>query len=126
MSNKVAPAAYIAPFTFSNDIELLDVVMSLFSRSVLKKEISYKEKVVLREYMINGYSSNTKKAIRLSLNIKETNLNTLNCTLQKKGFLKPHPTNQRLKLLNDDLLKIRDMFLGNAERKMFIVEFVKK
>lgn len=126
MSNKVAPAAYIAPFTFSNDIELLDVVMSLFSRSVLKKEISYKEKVVLREYMINGYSSNTKKAIRLSLNIKETNLNTLNCTLQKKGFLKPHPTNQRLKLLNDDLLKIRDMFLGNAERKMFIVEFIKK
>lgn len=126
MSNKVAPAAYIAPFTFSNDIELLDVVMSLFSRSVLKKEISYKEKVVLREYIINGYSSNTKKAIRLSLNIKETNLNTLNCTLQKKGFLKPHPTNQRLKLLNDDLLKIRDMFLGNAERKMFIVEFIKK
>jgi len=124
--SKKAPAAYIAPFEFSNDIELLDVVMSLFSRSVLKKEISYKEKVVLREYMINGYSANTKKAIRLSLNIKETNLNTLNCTLQKKGFLKPHPTNQRLKLLNDDLIKIRDMFLGEAERKMFIVEFVKK
>ncbi len=126
MTNKKAPAAYIAPFDFTNDIELLDVVMSLFSRSVLKKEISYKEKIVLREYMINGYSSNTKKAIRLSLNIKETNLNTLNCTLQKKGFLKPHPTNQRLKLLNDDLLKIRDMFLGDASRKMFVVEFRKK
>jgi hypothetical protein len=125
MSSK-APAAYIAPFEFSNDIELLDVVMSLFSRSVLKKEISYKEKVVLREYMINGYSPNTKKAIRLSLDIKETNLNTLNCTLQKKGFLRPHPTNQRLKLLNEDLLKIRDMFLGESERKMFIVEFIKK
>ena len=63
--NKKLPAAYVAPFAFKNDIELLDVVMSLFSRSVLKKEISYKEKVVLREYMINGYSSNTKKAIRL-------------------------------------------------------------
>ncbi len=125
MSNN-APAAYIAPFEFLNDIELLDVVMSLFSRSVLKKEISYKEKVVLREYMINGYSSNTKKAIRLSLNIKETKLNTLNCTLQKKGILKPHPTKQRLKRLNDDLIKIRDMFLGSADRKMFIVEFVKK
>lgn len=124
--NKKLPAAYVAPFAFKNDIELLDVVMSLFSRSVLKKEISYKEKVVLREYMINGYSSNTKKAIRLSLNIKETNLNTLNCTLQKKGFLKPHPTNQRLKLLNEDLIKIRDMFLGISERKMFIVEFVKR
>lgn len=124
--NKKLPAAYVAPFAFKNDIELLDVVMSLFSRSVLKKEISYKEKVVLREYMINGYSSNTKKAIRLSLNIKETNLNTLNCTLQKKGFLKPHPTNQRLKLLNEDLVKIRDMFLGISERKMFIVEFVKR
>lgn len=124
--NKKLPAAYVAPFAFKNDIELLDVVMSLFSRSVLKKEISYKEKVVLREYMINGYSSNTKKAIRLSLNIKETNLNTLNCTLQKKGFLKPHPTNQRLKLLNEDLIKIRDMFLGISERKMFIVEFIKR
>jgi len=124
--NKKAPAAYIAPFLFENDVELLDVVMSLFSRSVLKKEISYKEKIVLREYMINGYSSNTKKAIRLSLGIKETNLNTLNCTLQKKGFLRPHPTNQRLKLLNDDLLKIRDMFLGDAGRKLFVVEFLKK
>ena len=124
MNSKV-PAAYIAPFHFENDVELLDVVMSLFSRSVLKKEISYKEKIVLREYMINGYSSNTKKAIRLSLNIKETNLNTLNCTLQKKGFLRPHPTNQRLKLLNDDLIKIRDMFLGDAGRKLFVVEFKK-
>lgn len=124
--NKKLPAAYISNFRHENDIQLLDTVMNLFAVTVLKESLSHKERVVLREYMINGYSSNTKKAIRLSLEIKETNLNTLNCTLQKKGFLRPHPTNQRLKLLNDDLIKIRDMFLGDAERKMFIVEFIKK
>ncbi len=123
--NKKTPAAYVANFNYENDIELLDIVMNIFSTSVLKENLSYKERTVLREYMLHGYSSNTKKAIRLSLSIKETNLNTLNCTLQKKGFLKPHPTNQRLKLLNDGLIKIRDLFLGENERKMFIVEFVK-
>lgn len=124
--SKKAPAAYLSNYAYENDIELLDIVMNIFSITVLKENLSYKERTVLREYMINGYSSNTKKAIRLSLLIKETNLNTLNCTLQKKGFLKPHPTNQRLKLLNDDLIKIRDLFLGDAGRKLFVVEFLKK
>lgn len=115
--------AYKVDFKYENDIDLLDIVMSLFSKTVLEEELSKKEKIVLREYILNGYSKQTKDSIRLSLKIKPQNLNTLNYYLQKKGFLKPHPKNQRLKLLNEELIKLKDCFMSDNEGKLFIVNF---
>lgn len=117
--------AYNVSFKYSNKVELLDVVMELFSITVLEKELSYREKCVLREYLNTGYNANTKRAIRANLGINVYNLNTLNYTLQKKGFLKPHPNNQRLKLINDELVNLKNVFLEHEGRRMFLVEFVK-
>lgn len=118
------PIAYKVDYQSKNDVELFDVVITLYSKTVLKKELSHKESTVLREYILNGYSLNTKKAICLSLGIKIENLNTLNCNLQKKGFLKPHPTNQRLKTLSEELLALKNVFLETDNTKrLFIVNF---
>lgn len=117
--------AYKVDFKYKNDVDLLDIVMSVFSKTVLNEEISNKEKVILREYIVNGYSKRTKDSIKLDHKMKPSNLNTLNYHLQKKGFLKPHPKNQRLKLLNEDLLELRDCFMKEGEnKKMFIINFV--
>lgn len=116
--------AYKVDFKYKNDVDLLEVVMSIFSNTVLKEELSNKERTVLREYIVNGYSKQTKNSIKLSLGMKDSNLNTLNYHLQKKGFLKPHPKNQRLKLLNEELVELRDTFLKDSGKKMYIINFV--
>lgn len=100
--------------------------MYLYSKTVLKSELSFRERAVLREYLNNGYSQQTKKGICLDLGITNKNLNTLNCTLQKKGFLYPNPHNQRLKLVSKSLLQLRDCFTNETESKnCFIVNFVR-
>lgn len=118
------PLIYKVDYAFSNNTSLLDTVMDIFSRTVLKKELSFRERTVLREYILNGYSNKTKTSIKLSLNINPENLNTLNCTLQKKGFLKPHPNNQRMKVVNEELLNLKTVFIDNPGRKCFLVNFV--
>lgn len=116
--------AYKVDFKSKNDVDLLDTVMFLYSRTVLKEELSLREKTALREYLLYGYSLNTKKAICLSLGIRIENLNTLNCSLQKKGFLRPHQNNQRLKIISEELLNLKKVFLDSQkERKLYIINF---
>ena len=69
----------------------------------------------------------TKKAIKASLKIKDSNLNTLNYKLKQKGFLLNHPTNQKQKELNADLTRIRDVFMNDEEglQKLFIINTIK-
>jgi len=124
MSNRVA---YKVDFKYSNKIELLDTMLSVYSITYLKTPLSYREKEVLREYILNGFSSKTKKAIKASLKIKDSNLNTLNYKLKQKGFLLNHPTNQKQKELNTDLTRIRDVFMNDEEglQKLFIINTIK-
>jgi len=124
MSNRVA---YKVDFKYSNKIELLDTMLSVYSITYLKTPLSYREKEVLREYILNGFSSKTKKAIKASLKIKDSNLNTLNYKLKQKGFLLNHPTNQKQKELNADLTRIRDVFMNDEEglQKLFIINTIK-
>lgn len=117
--------AYKVDFNSKNDVELFDLVMTLYSKTVLKKELSAKEATILREYVLNGYSIETKKAICMSLEINIKNLNTVNCSLQKRGFLRPHPTSQKKKILNEELMQLKQVFLDSTQgKKMFIVNFI--
>jgi len=118
------PLIYKVDYKYNNNTSLLDTVMDIFSKTVLNKELSFRERTVLREYILNGYSLTTKKSIRISLDITPENLNTLNCTLQKKGFLRPHANNQRLKVVNEELLNLKQVFIDNSGRKCFLINFI--
>jgi hypothetical protein len=109
--------------TCKNSIELLDTVLRLYSITVLKTDLSLKQRTVLREYILNGYSLQTKKSLMITLNIKGTNLNTINFNLKKKGLLIPHPTNQRLKIVNEELYQIKKEFLEKGSKSAFIAIF---
>lgn len=120
--------AYKVDFQYSNSIELLDTMLSIYSLTALKKPLSDRERQVLREYILNGYSSKTKKALKISLKINDSNLNTLNYKLKQKGFLIPHPTNQKEKKLNKDLAEIKRVFLSEEKdiRKLMIINTIRK
>jgi len=115
--------AYKADFKYKNDVQLVDTIMYLFSKTVLNKELSNKEVIVLREYVLNGYSKQTKNSLLLELNIQPQTLNTMNYHLKNKGFLRPHPQNQRLKLLNEKLLELKEFIEDPDNDKVFMVDF---
>ena len=120
--------AYKVDFQYSNTIELLDTMLSVYSLTALKKPLSDRERQVLREYILNGYSTKTKKALKISLKINDSNLNTLNYKLKQKGFLLNHPTNQKLKELNKDLTEIKNVFMSEDKtaRKLLIINTIRK
>lgn len=121
--------AFKVDFKYRNNIELLDTAIYLYSKTVLTTELTKREKDILREYLLSGYSPMTKKAIEKNLKIDDKTLNVANCGLRKKGFLIPHPTNYRLKLLPKELTDLRDCFMNEQkpfEKSCFIVNFVKK
>lgn len=110
-------------YTSSNETELMATILSIYSLTALKKPLPRREIEVIREYMLHGYSIKTKKAIRIGLRIKDSNLNTINYKLQKKGLLLPHPQNQKLKILNKDLTDLREVFL-NSKKKCYLINVI--
>lgn len=110
-------------YKYDNDIDLLDTAISVFAITQLNQRITKQEKVILREYIVNGCSETTDKGLLLTLKITDEHLRVIRSTLGKKGFLKPHPHNQRLKLLNEDLLDIKEALLDNKGKKLLIINF---
>ena len=116
---------YFSTYTYTTDIELLNVVINIFSSVVLKNSLTSREKLVLRSYLKNGYSTTTKESIRSDLKISSKNLDQINLNLSVKGFLLKHPTNYRLKVINQELIDLRDSFIG-TEKGLYIIGFQKK
>lgn len=66
-------AGLVVNYEYTNDIELLDIVLQVYAKTELKVDLSHKEHCVLREYLLNGFSTQTKKSIIYSLFLtKET------------------------------------------------------
>lgn len=172
-------AGLVVKYQYSNDMELLDIVLQLYAKTELKVDLSHKEHCILREYLTHGYSEKTKKSLIQSLFLpngtdkkdeqdkikafnrvfstqfkvvteinefiskgvedgkkeeflkeykKErykrasSNLNVINYTLKEKGFLEPHPTNQRLKIVAKKLLILNENFLNtNKDEKLCLI-----
>lgn len=108
------PKQYKTIYEYENDLEYLDIVIDVYGLVKLKNYLTNKQRSVLKYYLKNGYSEETKKAIRLDFKIKKGHLNQLNWGLTKKGFLKSHPTNNRSKIVSEDLIELRDTFLKDG------------
>lgn len=112
-------------YEFSNDFRFVETLIYIFARTQAQ-EISIRECEILREYVLRGYSNETKNHIQKALGIKPTNLNVYNCNLQKKGLLKPHPKKQNNKVLNEELLKIRQFYEEASDKKVLLINFLDK
>ncbi len=112
-----------------NDIELLSKVIRIYS--VLKlgddldKSLEKNEERVLVYYLKYGYSKDTKKLIIEDLGIKPTYLNTVNCKLDKKGYLIKDKRNKQKKHLSQGLKKLKESFI-DMESQIYFIQFEKK
>lgn len=115
-------------FTYTNDIELLNLVIQIYSLVELGEELTPKQEVVLRSYLKSGYTSTTKRAIMLENKMDAKHLDQINFLLTKKGFLEPHPTNYRMKVITKKLidLKIRILEQEKDKKAVFYTIHLKK
>jgi hypothetical protein len=60
-------AGTLIDYTYSNDMELIDIVLNLYARTELRTNLAYKERMILREYILNGYNPRTKRSLIMSL-----------------------------------------------------------
>lgn len=118
--------------SYKNDMELLSKVIKIFSilklNTSLKKDdegikepLENNEERVLVYYLKHGYSKETKKMIVDDLGIKSTYLNTVNCKLDKKGYLIKDKNNKQKKHLCKGLEDLRKSFMLNGAKTYFIL-----
>lgn len=111
---------FLSKFTYSNDIELLNFVIQIYSLAELGEELTPKENVVLRSYLRSGYNATTKRAIMLENKMNAKHLDQINFVLTNKGFLEKHPTNYRMKIVTKKLLELKNRFLAQEKDKKAI------
>lgn len=116
---------YSTSYKIDNNLELLKMVLDLYSTIVLKNTLTKTQKEVLLYYLKNGYSSEVKESIIIDFKIKPNHLNNINWNLTDKGYLVKHPTNKQSKLVSKELLFLRDSFL-KGHCNFFSIKFEKE
>jgi len=119
-----SPSALKFDFNYSSSFRFMDCLIYMFSKCQKNYILSKTECEILREYLIRGYSLNTKKHIVKTLDTTITSVNAINCKLQKKGFLLADPNNQRNKTLSKELSKLREFYETDSERKLLLINFI--
>lgn len=117
---------FFSKFKYTNDLELLNLVIHIYSIVELGEVLTNKQGVVLRTYLKSGYNANTKKAILLENKMNEKHLDQINFILTTKGFLEKHPTNYREKVVNKRLLELKNRFLAKDKKAIFYTIFCEK
>jgi len=123
-----------AKCNYTNDVELLSVLLKLYSISTFKEKLSDKEEKVLLYYVKYGYTDRTKSTILLDIEknnkgnqkITRKHLDQINFSLKQKGYLKNHPHNYRMKLVEDDIIEFYKTFTGKKDNSLFILGLHKK
>jgi len=117
-------SAYKLDFKYGNDFRFVDSLIYIFAKTQFNNPLSSRECEIIREYVLRGYSTETKRHIEKTLKMNRKNLNVYNCNLQKRGFLMPHERNQNNKILNPELMKLREFYLNSSEKKIVLVNFI--
>jgi hypothetical protein len=103
---------FTSKYKYTNDLELLNLVVNIYAIVELGETLTNKQRVVLRSYLKNGYNDVSKKAIMLENNMDAKYIDQVNFILTKKGFLEKHPTNYRMKVVNKRLIELKKRFLS--------------
>ena len=116
---------FLSKFTYSNDVELLNLVIHIFSLVELRETLTETQNVILRSYLKSGYNETTKRAIKLEMDMDAKHLDQLNFILTKKGFLEKHPTNYRMKVINKKLIELKNRVLAQEKDKKAVFYTIK-
>lgn len=95
---------------YKSDLDKIEKVLNVYSTI---KGIQFREfeKVILKYYLVYGYSKETKRIIQEDLGKKEGNIRVVDTSLREKGFLNKGTANLRKSRLSDDMEQIREEFI---------------
>lgn len=95
---------------YKSDLDKIEKVLNVYS---IIKGIQFREfeKVILKYYLVYGYSKETKRIIQEDLGKKEGNIRVVDTSLREKGFLNKGTSNLRKSRLSDDMEQIREEFI---------------
>lgn len=103
-------------------IQVIDIV-KIYSILKKEKELIGRNLEVLAFYLVNGYNRDLKEKMAEELNIKINNVNQINSSLRKDGYLIQDKKNKTKNVVDPDLKKFKE-FIIDKEKKNVIIEFI--
>lgn len=103
-------------------IQVIDIV-KIYSILKKEKELIGRNLEVLAFYLVNGYNRDLKEKMAEELDIKINNVNQINSSLRKDGYLIQDKKNKTKNVVDPDLKKFKE-FIIDKEKKNVIIEFI--
>jgi len=113
---------YFNKTIYKNELDLITKVLRIYSITRLNTNLVKKEEEILVFYIKFGYNKETKELIKSELKMKNTHLNQVNYSLQKKGFLVADEYNRQKKNLSESLVQIKKSFLED-KLNIYVIQF---
>lgn len=121
---KKKPILYRSGIKYSNEIELIDTVLSIYTIAKFEENLRLKnyERNILVYYVRNGINKESLESVCEDRKINKNYLHKINKDLRDKGYLISSETNYRKFHLNPELENIRMAFIDNKLR-MYLLTF---
>lgn len=105
--------------TIEDDFDIVDKMINIYCIAKNRKITpSLCRKLVY--YIVYGCSKKTRRIIQTKENLKSSNIRQADYQLIKKGFLYRGNKNYNDIRLTEDLIKIKESFLDNKTRNLFV------
>ncbi|MAX51569.1 MAG: hypothetical protein CMH22_06275 [Methylophaga sp.] len=118
---------YKSKTKYKHEVELVDRIISIYStiKKDKKNQILPFEKEILIYYILNGFSKETKEIIKTEKKKNNSQIDTANCNLRRKGFLIKGNKNQKISYVKEEIQEMVDSFLNN-KNQFYVIQFEKK
>jgi len=120
----MAKLGYQIDFTYKSKSNIVEYLIHTYALSNKLEPPSKRELGILRDYVLYGYNSEARDCILINAKITSDNLKVINSNIEKKGYLKKHPTNMTMRLLSQGLINIKS-FVENINKEEDICALIR-
>lgn len=105
--------------SFDNELHKIEKILDIYSIAK-EKNLRGFEKLVLKYYLRNGFSSETQQMVAKDTVKRAEYIHTINTSLREKGFLVKNKYKETE--LSTDMEMLRNLFV-KGNKKLYIVNF---
>lgn len=107
-----AKLGYQIDFPYKTKSNIIEYLILTYALANKMEPPSKRELGVLRDYVLYGYNDEAISCVLINAKIHPDNLRVINSNIEKKGYLKKHPTNMTMRLLSTGLINIKTFVDG--------------
>lgn len=104
--------------SFDNELHKIEKILDIYSIAK-EKNLRGFEKLVLKYYLRNGFSTETKQIIAKDTLKRAEYINSINTSLREKGFLVKNKYKETT--LSPDMEMLRNLFV-KGKKKLYIIQ----